>query len=181
MITLMLACWVVLSLSTSGLAARQTATISEGTSRSPAEEQNLLLIKQFHDAGTSIQKLRDSGLLADNVEWWVAGPKEVLPFAGTWRGQDGIAEFHRLLGESMRYDRTVVQKYFVDGDDVAAIFVGSGVARLTSRPFESEILRLYTLEKGKIIRVRNYYDTAAYVRASAASLARPATLRPSSP
>ena len=64
------------------------------------------------------------------------------------RAERSIAEFHRLLGESMRYDRTVVQKYFVDGDEVAAIFVGSGVAHLTGRPFESEILRLYTLEKG---------------------------------
>lgn len=165
MIKLMLAGWLLLSASIPALDARQAAALREGTSRSPAEEQNLLLIKQFHHAGTSIQKLRDSGLLADNVEWWVAGPKEVLPFAGTWRGLDGIAEFHRLLGQTMRYDRTVVQKYWVDGDEVAAIFVGSGVARVTGRPFESEILRLYTLEKGKIIRVRNYYDTAAYVRA----------------
>lgn len=165
MIKRMLAGWLLLSVSTSGLDARQAATLREGASRSTGEEQNLLLIKQFHEAGTSIQKLRDSGLLADNVEWWVAGPKEVLPFAGTWRGLDGIAEFQRLLGQTMRYDRTVVQKYLVDGDEVAAIFVGSGAARLTGRPFESEILRLYTLAQGKIIRVRNYYDTAAYVRA----------------
>ena len=65
----------------------------------------------------------------------------------------------------MRYDHTVVQRCLVDGDDVAPIFIGSGIARGTGRPFESEIVRLYTLQKGKIIRVRNYYDTAAYVRA----------------
>lgn len=162
---MMLALSLLLCLSAPVFGSPQAATLQDGPAQSAAEAQNLRVIRQFHDAGTSIQKLRDSGLLADSVEWWVAGPKDVLPFAGTWHGVDGIAEFHRLLGRTMRYDRTVVRSYFVDGDDVAAIFVGSGVARETGRAFESEILRLYTLQSGKIIRVRNYYDTAAYVRA----------------
>jgi hypothetical protein len=29
----------------------------------------------------------------------------MLPFAGTWRGIAGIAEFERRLDASMRYDR----------------------------------------------------------------------------
>ena len=148
-----------------GIREEASAHDLTGFARQPAESENLRLIRQFHDAGTSIQKLRDSGLLAEEVEWWVAGPKEVLPFAGTWRGHAAVAEFHRLLGETVRYDQTVVKKYLVDGDDVAAIFLGSGIARLTGRSFESEILRLYTLQQGRIVRVRNYYDTAAYVRA----------------
>jgi hypothetical protein len=127
--------------------------------------ENLELIRKFHDAGTSIQKLRDSDLLAEDVEWWVAGPKDVLPFAGMWRGLEGVAEFHRLLRETMRYDRTDLQRYLADGDAVAAIFIGAGIARKTGRSFESEIVRLYTLQNRRIIRVRNYYDTSAYVRA----------------
>ncbi|MFN2398486.1 MAG: nuclear transport factor 2 family protein, partial [Gemmatimonadaceae bacterium] len=88
-----------------------------------------------------------------------------LPFAGTWRGIAGIAEFEQRLGATMRYDRVELRRYMVSGDDVAAIFVGAGVAKATGRPFESEIVRLYTFSGGKVVRVRNYYDTAAYVAA----------------
>ena len=144
-----------------------TAQSSQGPTRSAGEERNLQLIRQFHDAGTSIQRLRESGLLAEDVEWWVAGPRAALPFAGTWRGPDGVAEFHRILGETMRYDRTELKEYIVDGDNVAAIFVGEGIARATGKPFRSEIMRLYTFKDGKIVRVRNFYDTAAYVAAVA--------------
>ena len=65
----------------------------------------------------------------------------------------------------MRYDKTELKEYIVDGNQVAAIFWGEGIARSTGKPFKSEILRLYTFRDGKIIRVRNFYDTAAYISA----------------
>lgn len=133
---------------------------------SPAEQRALESIRQIHEPGVGlIQRLRESGLLADSAEWWVAGPPEVLPFAGTWRGIEGVAEFQRRLGATMRYDTAAVREYLVSGDQVAAIFLGTGVARATGRRFRSDIVRLYTFRDGKIVRVRNYYDTDSYVRA----------------
>ena len=132
---------------------------------SPLEEQHLAVIRGIHEGRGIIQRARESGILADSAEWWVAGPPEILPFAGTWRGIAGIAEFERRLDATMRYDRVELRRYLVSGDDVAAIFIGAGVAKATGRPFESEIVRLYTFRDGKVVRVRNYYDTAAYVAA----------------
>jgi ketosteroid isomerase-like protein len=67
----------------------------------------------------------------------------------------------------MRYDRVELREYLASGSSVAAVFFGEGIARATSRPFRSEIMRLYTFDpaSGKIVRVRNYYDTDAYVAA----------------
>lgn len=133
---------------------------------SAQEQRNFELVRQVHEPGLGlIQRLRDSGLLAQGAEWWVAGPPEILPFAGTWKGLEGVAEFQHHLGQTMRYDRVELQRYLVSGDDVAAIFLGEGIARVTGRPFRSEIVRMYTFRDRKIIRVRNYYDTAAYVAA----------------
>ena len=129
------------------------------------ERQHLDVIAYIHGGKSIIQRARESGSLADDVEWWVAGPSEILPFAGTWQGLEGIAEFHKKLGETMRYDKVELQRYIVSGNDVAAIFIGEGVARATGKPFRSEIVRLYSFTSGKVVRVRNYYDTAAYVRA----------------
>ena len=133
---------------------------------STMERRELEAIRKIHEPGRSlIQRFRESGLLADSAEWWVAGPREVLPFAGTWRGLEGVAEFQRLLGATLRYDTIDLREYLVSGNQVAAIFLGEGIARATGKPFRSEIVRLYTFHNEKVVRVRNYFDTGSYIRA----------------
>jgi ketosteroid isomerase-like protein len=134
---------------------------------SPQEARELDVIRWIHEGRGIIQRFRDSGALADSVEWIVPGPPEILPFAGTWRGLAGITEFQHRLDMTMRYDRVELLEYLVSANNVAAVFIGEGVSRATGRPFHSEILRLYTFDRsgGKILRVRNYYDTEAYVKA----------------
>ena len=104
-------------------------------------------------------------MLADSAEWWVAGPRDVLPFAGSWRGLEGVAEFEKQLDATMRYDKVELREYLVSGMDVVAIFLGEGIARATGKTFRGDIVRLYTFKDGKVVRVRNYYDTGAYIRA----------------
>lgn len=133
---------------------------------SAMERRNLAHIQRIHEPGLGlVRRFRESGLLADSAEWWVAGDRDVLPFAGSWRGLAGIAEFETRLGATMRYDKVEVREYLVSGNQVAAIFLGEGIARATGIPFRSEIVRIYTFDAGRVVRVRNYYDTDAYVRA----------------
>lgn len=133
---------------------------------SAVELRNLRQIQRIHEPGLGlVRRFRESGLLADTAEWWVAGPREILPFAGSWRGIDGIAEFERRLGATMRYDKVEIRQYLVGGNDVVAVFFGEGVARATGKPFRGEIVRVYSFSAGRVVRVRNYYDTWAYVRA----------------
>jgi uncharacterized protein len=134
---------------------------------STEESHHLQVIRWIHEGSGIIQRFRDSGALADSVEWIVPGPPLVLPFAGTWRGVEGIAEFQRRLDATMRYDRVELREYLASANAVGAVFFGEGIARETGRPFRSDILRLYTFDErtGKIVRVRNYYDTDSYVAA----------------
>lgn len=132
---------------------------------SSLERRNLAVVSHIHGGRSIIQRARESGAMADDVEWIVPGPPEVLPFAGTYRGLEGITEFQRRLGDAMRYDRVELMRYIAGGNDVAAIFEGEGIAKATGRPFKSEIMRVYTFRDGKIVRVQNFYDTAIYVAA----------------
>lgn len=133
---------------------------------SPLEAEHLAVIQRVHAGGAGlIRRFREAGLFADSAEWFVAGPPEILPFAGSWHGLKGLADFQQRLDSTMRYDKVELREYLVSGNNVAAIFYGEGIARATGRPFHSEILRLYTFRDGKVIRVRNYYDTASYVSA----------------
>lgn len=133
---------------------------------SAVELRNLRHIQHIHEPGLGlVRRFRESGLLADSAEWWVAGPREILPFAGSWRGIDGIVEFEKQLGATMRYDKVEIRQYFVSGNEVIAVFLGEGAARATGKPFRGEIVRVYSFSADKVVRVRNYYDTWAYVRA----------------
>lgn len=133
---------------------------------SDAELRNLRHIQRIHEPGLGlVRRFRESGLLADSAEWWVAGPREILSFAGSWRGLEGIVEFERRLGATMRYSKVEIQQYLVSGNDVVVVFLGEGVARATGKPFRSEIVRVYSFSRGQVVRVRNFYDTHAYVRA----------------
>lgn len=139
--------------------------VISNTKKSKQERKNLQIIKDFHNGTTPVKKFIESGLMSDSIEWWVPGPKNILPFAGLWKGSEGITEFSAQLGKTMRYDKVEIKEYIIDGDEIAAIFWGEGIALSTGKPFHSEILRLYTFKDGKIIKVRNYYDTNSYVAA----------------
>jgi uncharacterized protein len=134
---------------------------------SPQEARELAVIRWIHEGEGIIRRFRESGALTDSVEWVVPGPRDVLPFAGTWRGLAGLEAFQAALDRTMRYDRVDLREYMVSANNVGAVFFGEGVARSTGRPFRSEILRLYTFDPatGRIVRVRNFYDTHAYVAA----------------
>jgi len=70
---------------------------------SRVERQHLDAITHIHGGRSIVQRARESGTLAGDVEWWVSGPQEILPFAGTWRGLEGVAEFQKKLSQTMKY------------------------------------------------------------------------------
>lgn len=104
-------------------------------------------------------------LVADDVEWYVLGSADELPWAGIFRGKDGVRRWMETLDEHMEYERFELLELFADGDTVIEIVLAGGHARATGRSFESEVVRIWTFREGKAIRVRSFYDTGAYERA----------------
>ena len=136
--------------------------------RSPVSGQDtttIAAIKAIHAAPSYSRALLESGLVAEDMEWWVMGDPAVLPWAGTWKGSEGVRTFFERLNELMDYDSFTLEEYIVGADNIVAVISAGGTARLTGKRFESGIVRIYSFRDGKIARVRNYYDTAAYTRA----------------
>lgn len=160
---------VKLSLSTIVLAqvpsaaAENSSFVNSDTVRSSA---NLQVIRKIHErSGSIITAFREAGIASPEMEWWVSGPAEILSFSGTFKGLEGVADFQQRLNTLFRYDKVKIIEY-IDGDDqIGVIFEGEGLARSTGRPFRSAILRLFTFVNGKVIKVRNFFDTDAYTRA----------------
>jgi uncharacterized protein len=134
-----------------------------------SEQENVRLVQSLYGhtqtEGTFLGRDALWSLLADDVEWWAAGPPDVLPWAGTYHGHEGVARWLKALNEAMAYEQFEPLEYVAQGDTVVEIVRASGRAIPTGRPFASEIVRVWTLREGRAIRVRSYYDTAAYVAA----------------
>jgi uncharacterized protein len=104
-------------------------------------------------------------LLSDDAEWEVAGSPKVLPWAGTFRGRDAVRQWLETLDEHLDYDRFEPLEFFADGDTVIELVRAHGRAKGSGRPFESEIVRVWSFRGDQVVRVRSFYDTAAYERA----------------
>lgn len=101
-------------------------------------------------------------LLTDDVEWTLQG-SSVIPFAGTRRGREGVAEFFSLVGETLEFEQFEPREFVAQGDTVVVLGFERNLIKPTGRTFEQEWAHVYTLRDGKIAKVRCFEDTAAYV------------------
>jgi len=108
-------------------------------------------------------------LLDDDVEWWVAGPEQRFPWAGSHRGPDGVRRWSELLDEHLEYRTFELVGAWQDGDTVIELVNAWGEARATGNGFASEVVRIWTFRDGSVVRVRSYYDTANYLAAIGAA------------
>lgn len=156
---------IILPAVMAGCAASRHASLASAI----VEAAHVTALKEVHKAPSYTTALRAANMVAEDVEWWVAGDSVTLPWAGTRRGTAGIDDFSRVLGRHMRYAGFEVREYIVTPTQVAALIFAHGTARATGKPFASEVVRIYDFENGKIKRVRSFYDTGAYARAMQAN------------
>lgn len=138
-----------------------------GASAETQVQSNRAIIEKLHRQPAYTKALLASPAVADDIEWWAAGSRDRLPWAGTWRDKAGVQDFFRVLAREMKYEKFAAEELVAEGDRVIAIVSASGHAVRSGRPFESHIIREYQFRDGRIVRVRNFYDTAAYERALA--------------
>lgn len=127
-------------------------------------EENTQIVKQTYAA---FLRGDIEGLLkfySDDVLWDVYGPSSV-PTAGTFRGRAGLAQFFAKVDEAMEAQSFEPQEYIAQDDQVVVLGQYTWRAKPTGRTFSSNWAHVVTLRDGKIIRFREYTDTAAAVAA----------------
>ena len=126
------------------------------------EQTNVDVVQQNYEAlgRGDIPALLD--LMADDVEWTLQGPP-VIPWAGTRRGREGVAEFFSLLGETLEFEQFEPREFVAQGDTVVVLGYERSLVKPTGRTFEQEWAHVYTLGDGKIAKGLFIEDTAAQV------------------
>jgi hypothetical protein len=100
-------------------------------------------------------------LLTDDVEWTFQGPS-VIPFAGTRRGREGVAEFFSLVGGNLEFEQFEPREFVAQGDTVVVLGFERSLTKPTGRTFEQEWAHVYKLREGKVAEFLALEDTAAH-------------------
>ena len=129
-------------------------------------EKNTEIVKSAYAA---FKKGDMDGLLrlyADDVSWEIYGPP-TIPTAGTRKGLAGVREFFGTLDSAMAVQSFEPREFIAQGDQVVVLGDYSWKVKKTGRTFASTFAHVSTVKDGKIVRFREYTDTAGAVAAFA--------------
>ena len=105
-------------------------------------------------------------LVADNVDWHaIKGAEGAAPHAGARKGRAAVADFFTELGASTEFTTFEPREFIAQDDQVAVIGDYSATVKGTGRPVRCDWVMVFTVKDGRIVRFREWTDSAQLVRA----------------
>ena len=124
------------------------------------EETSLALVKRAwacvsrHDFNALLD------LLTPDVTWEIPSITAV-PFAGTWRGREGVLKFFQTVAAAQETVEFAPEAFITEGQTV--VVLGNFVNRVmsTGKTARSAWAQVWTAKAGKLTSMREYVDTLA--------------------
>jgi ketosteroid isomerase-like protein len=135
-----------------------------------SEQANLEVIKAAYAAFSRGDIDAVVNACADDVEWDAAGPAEV-PQAGLFRGKSGVADFFRILADAEEPQFLETEAFVAQGERVLVLGHYSARVRSTGHTAQADFVHSFVMRDGKVVKYRQYYDTARYAQAYHAATA----------
>jgi ketosteroid isomerase-like protein len=89
--------------------------------------------------------LRD--LIDDNCTWISPGPKDKLPWAGTFKGKQEIADFFAHVGQNLEFTEFAPREMIEQGDTVVVLGTLTGRSKKTGKPVRTSGLTFLSSAK----------------------------------
>ena len=103
------------------------------------------------------------GALASNVTWTDA---EGFPYGGTYVGPDAVlSNVFMKLGTEWEGYSAVPHEFIAEGDTVVSVGEYSGTYKATGKSFSAPFAHVWNFQNGKVIRFRQFTDTAIVQKA----------------
>jgi ketosteroid isomerase-like protein len=101
------------------------------------------------------------GNIAEDADWEFLGPKS-LPFAGNLRGRAAVeTRFFAPIAQTAEVIEFVVDRYIGHEDTVVVLGHERFRVKATGREWTSQWVHVMEMRGGKIVKFREYSDTAA--------------------
>lgn len=104
-------------------------------------------------------------LVSEDVDWFVAGDVDVVPWIGRKSGKSGAAEFYAQIREQIASERFEVKDILAKGSRVVVIGALASRVKRTGKLIESEFVFDFIVTNGLITRFRLFEDSFAVARA----------------
>jgi len=136
-----------------------------------AEQENVQTVKEAYAAFERGDIPSLLNLVSEDVEWSLPGPSDIIPFAGEFRGREGVGRFFAALGGAEDVEIFEPQEFVAQGDKVVTTGRYRGRIKATGQADDIEFVHVFTVRDGRITNYRQYNDTAPSLAAYSASAA----------
>ena len=121
-------------------------------------EENIKLVQKLYAAFGNSDINTILTMLSDEVEWGEpANPYN--PAGGTRYGHKGFLEWVNIGRQAEEIIELNPQKFLTDDDSVAVAGYLKCRVISTGKIYESDFVHLVTIKDGKVIRLREFFDT----------------------
>ena len=125
-----------------------------------SEQENTKLVQKVYENFKSGEVKALLNLLSDDIEWQLPEIDNV-PFAGKHQGYEEMGQFFASLVDTQEVQHFDPREFIAQGDKVVALGHYAWRVKSTGREFGGDFAHVFTVDKGKVVRVHEYMDTAA--------------------
>lgn len=117
--------------------------------------------KLFHLVGTMAPLEQIGALVAEDVDWFIAGDTAHVSWIGRKSGSAGAQDFYRQIREKITSEHFAIHEILSQGNRV--LVIGELASRVisTGKLIETEFVFDLVVEQGKIARFRMFEDSFA--------------------
>ena len=105
-------------------------------------------------------------LVREDVDWYVAGDINVVPWIGRKEGRAGVADFYRELRQQVIAEKFEITDMLANENRVVVLGELASRVRNTGKLIETEFAFDFTVEDGQIVRFRLFEDSHAVALAA---------------
>lgn len=117
------------------------------------------VVEAFYKAYPPRDTSNLGSFLADNVQWIITGPVELLQFCGHWRGKRAVIELYdHLVPQIFRVTNFKLQALLVDGDRASAMGRLSAVLP-NGRSISYDLAHFLRFHDDKVVEFRALIDS----------------------
>ena len=117
-------------------------------------------VRDFYDAKMSRDPEIIGPFLHDNVDWSIAGPVDLIPFCGQWRGKPAAIDVMcRVAPSCITVNKVIIDDLLIDGDNAAVFNRITSTQIRTGRTITYQRAEFFGFSDGKILTYRSIMDS----------------------
>nr|WP_047166634.1 nuclear transport factor 2 family protein [Sphingomonas sp. Y57] len=126
-----------------------------------SDQDSAGVVRRFFEAFNAGDMEAAFAALSPDIEWTYHGPRDRIPFAGTFVGHAGVQDFFARAGEVIEVKEMTPLALVGVGDRVFGRGIEHSRSLATGREYRVQWSHIYAVKDGLMTRFDEFIDTAA--------------------